>query len=163
MSGYVSCAAAVERIRALIVGALPPELHTATVSIGHPGAPDDYAVALSLYVLQIREDVLARNHPGQPRPTVVEAPLLIAAHAPPERGFDGIHLLELAIGVIRAHPHLGQLTTRATAEVALQVATLEEMSSLWRALGTPLQPSVMCVVRVVTTPPADGESATGLL
>jgi hypothetical protein len=158
----MSCAAAVDRIRALIAGALPPELHSATVSIGHPGAPDDYAIALSLYVLQIREDVLARNQPGQPRPTVVEATLLVAAHAPPERGFDAVHLLELAIGVIRANPHLGQLSPHATAEVAVQVATLDEMSSLWSALGTPLQPSVMCALRVVTTPAA-GDAASGLL
>src|SRR4051794_26643834 len=103
----MSCAAAVDRIRALIAGALPPELHSATVSIGHPGAPDDYAIALSLYVLQVREDVLARNQPGQPRPTLVEAPMLVAAHAPAERGFDAVHLLEVAIGVIRANPHLG--------------------------------------------------------
>src|SRR5262245_21537870 len=106
----MSCAAAVDRIRDLIAGALPPELQTVTVSIAHPGAPEEYAVALSLYVLQIREDVLARNHPNQPRPTVVEALLLIASHAPPERGFDGVHLLEIAIGVIRANPHLGQLS-----------------------------------------------------
>jgi hypothetical protein len=158
----MSCAAAVDRIRALIAGALPPELHSATVSIGHPGAPDDYAIALSLYVLQVREDVLARNQPGQPRPTVVEAPLLVAAHAPPERGFDGVRLLELAIGVIRAHPHLGQLSPHATAEVAIQVATLDEMSALWRALGTPLQPSVLCVLRVVTTP-MGGDGASGVL
>ena len=159
----MSCAAAVDRIRALIAGALPPELQSATVSIGHPGAPEDYAIALSLYVLQIREDVLARNHPGEPRPIVIEAPLLVASHAPAERGFDGVHLLELAIGVIRANPHLGQLTPHATAEISLQVATLEEMSALWRALGTPLQPSVMCALRVVTVPATSGDSASGLL
>jgi hypothetical protein len=159
----MSCAAAVDRIRALIAGALPPELHSATVSIGYPGAPEDYAIALSLYVLQIREDVLARNHPGEPRPVVIEAPLLVASHAPPERGFDGVHLLELAIGVIRANPHLGQLTPHSTAEVSLQVATLEEMSALWRALGTPLQPSVMCTLRVLTVPVTSGDSASGLL
>ena len=159
----MSCAAAVDRIRALIAGALPPELHTATVSIGHPGAPEEYAIALSLYILQIREDVLARNHPGRPRPTVMEAPLLIAAHAPAERGFDGIHLLELAIGVIRANPHLGQLTPHSTAEIAFQLATLDEMSSLWQALGTPLQPSVLCTLRVMTAPAGTGDDASGIL
>lgn len=159
----MSCAAAVDRIRALITGALPPELHTTTVSIGHPGAPEEYALALSLYVLQIREDSLAPLHPRQPRPTVTEAPLLVAAHAPPERGFDAVHLLELAIRVIRANPHLGQLTPHATAEVALQVATLDEMSAIWRALGTPLQPSVMCSLRVVTTPATNGDMAPGVL
>lgn len=146
----MSCAAAVDRIRALIAGVLPPELHTATVSIGHPGAPEEYALAISLYVLQLREDVLARSHPGQPRPTVVEAPVLVAAHAPPERGFDAVQLLELATGVIRANPHLGQLAPHATADVTLQVTTLDEMSELWQALGTPLQPSVLCLLRVVT-------------
>lgn len=159
----MSCAAAVDRIRALIAGALPPELQSATVSIGHPGAPDDYSIALSLYVLQIREDVLARNHRGEARPTVIEAPILVAAHAPPERGFDGVRLLELAIGVIRANPHLGQLTPQSTAELALQVTTLDEMSSLWRALGTPLQPSVMCTVRVVMTPAAHDDVVSGIL
>jgi uncharacterized protein DUF4255 len=159
----MSCAAAVDRIRALIAGALPPELRTVTVSIAHPGAPEEYAVALSLYVLQIREDVLARNHLNQPRPTVVEALLLIASHAPPERGFDGVHLLEIAIGVIRANPHLGQLSPHSTAEVALRVSTLDEMSALWRALGTPLQPSVTCVLRVVTTPSASGDSVLDVL
>lgn len=160
----MSCAAAVDRIRALITGALPPELHTATVSIGHPGAPEEYALALSLYVLQIREDTLAPVHPGQPRPTVVEAPLLVAAHAPPERGFDGVHLLELAIGVIRANPHLGQLTPHSTAEITFHLTTLEEMSSLWRAIGSPLQPSVMCLLRVVTQPPTShSESGAPLL
>jgi len=148
----MSCAAAVDRIRALIAGALPPELHSATVSIGHPGAPEEYALAVSLYVLQVREDTLAPIAHGQPRPTVVEAPLLVAAHAPPERGFDAVHLLELAIGVLRANPHLGQLTPHSTAEIGFHVTTLEEMSSLWRALGTPLQPSVMCLLRVVTQP-----------
>jgi hypothetical protein len=148
----MTCAAAVDRIRALIAGALPPELHTATVSIGHPGAPEEYMLALSVYVLQMREDSLAPTHPGQPRPTVIEAPLLVAAHAPPERGLDAVHLLELAVGVIRAHPHLGQLTPSATAELALQVTTMDEMASLWRALGTPLQPSVMCLLRVLITP-----------
>jgi Pvc16 N-terminal domain len=160
----MSCAAAVDRIRALITRALPPELHTATVSIGHPGSPEEYALAVSLYVLQIREDVLARTQPGQPRPTVIEAPLLVAAHAPPERGFDGVHLLELAIGVIRANPHLGQVTPHATAELALHVATLEEMASLWRALGTPLQPSVLCTLRVVTNAHGRPEApGTGML
>jgi hypothetical protein len=159
----MSCAAAVDRLRALITGALPPELHTATVSIGHPGAPEEYALAISLYVLQIREDTLAPLQPGQPRPTVVEAPLLVAAHAPPERGFDGVHLLELAIGVIRANPHLGQLTPQSTAEVAFQMATLDEMSSLWQAIGSPLQPSVMCILRVVTQPLAEpGQNAAPL-
>ena len=155
----MSCAAAVDRIRALIAGALPPELHTATVSIGHPGAPEEYALAISLYVLQIREDVLARSHPGRPRPTVIEASLLVAAHAPAERGFDGVHLLELAIAVIRANPHLGQLTPHVTADVALQVVTLDEMSALWQALGTPLQPSVLCLLRVVTNSPGNNEVA----
>lgn len=159
----MSCAAAVDRIRALIAGALPPELHTATVGIGHPGAPEEYAIALSLYVLQIREDVLAPLHPGQPRPTVIEAPVLVAAHAPPERGFDAIRLLELAIEVIRANPHLGHLTPHATAEVTLQISTLDEMSALWRALGSPLQPSVMCLLRVVTTAPGQVDGAPGVL
>jgi len=159
----MSCAAAVDRLRSLIAGALPPELHTATVGIGHPGSPEEYALALSLYVLQIREDVLARERPGSPRTTVVEAPLLVAAHAPPERGFDGVHLLELAIGVIRANPHLGPLTAHAAADVALQVATLDEMASLWKALGTPLQPSVLCLLRVVTTPATLPDGSSGLL
>jgi hypothetical protein len=158
----MSCAAAVDRIRALIAGALPPELHSATVSIGYPGAPEEYALAISLYVLHLREDVLARSHPGQPRPTVVEAPVLVAAHAPPERGFDAVHLLELATGVIRANPHLGQLTPHAMAEVTLQVTTLNELSELWQALGTPLQPSVLCVLRVVTNATANHDGA-GLL
>jgi hypothetical protein len=112
-------------------------------------------------VLQVREDVLARERPGQPRPTVIEAPLLVAAHAPPERGLDGVRLLELAIAVIRANPHLGQLTPYATAEVALHITTLDEMSSLWRALGTPLQPSVMCLLRVVTNADTQGERVAG--
>ena len=94
---------------------------------------------------------------------VVEALLLIASHAPPERGFDGVQLLEIAIGVIRANPHLGQLSPHSTAEVALRVSTLDEMSALWRALGTPLQPSVTCVLRVVTTPPGSGDSVSGVL
>ena len=159
----MSCAAAVDRIRALIAGALPPELQNATVSIGHPGAPEEYATALSLYVLQVREAVLPRNHPGQARPTAIEAPLLIAAHAPPERGFEAIHLLELAVGVIRGNLHLGQLTPNTIAEIALQTPTLNEMSSLWQALGTPFQPSVICSLRVVTTPGTADESAPGLL
>jgi hypothetical protein len=157
----MSCAAAVDRLGALISGALPPDLHAATVSVGHPGSPEEYALALSLYVLQVREDVLARERPGQPRPTVIEAPLLVAAHAPPERGLDGVRLLELAIAVIRANPHLGQLTPYATAEVALHITTLDEMSSLWRALGTPLQPSVMCLLRVVTNADTQGERVAG--
>lgn len=159
----MSCAAAVDRLRALIAGALPPELHTAAVSIGHPGTPEEYALALSLYVLQIHENVAARERPGQPRPTVVEASLLVAAHAPPERGCDGISLLELAIGVIRANPHLGQLTPHSTAEVAFHLATLDDMASLWQALGTPLQPSVICLLRVVTNIANHGERGPGLL
>ena len=158
----MSCALAVDRIRALIAAALPPELQSTTVSIGHPGAPEEYGIAVSLYVLQIREDVLAREHPGGARPVVIEAPLLISAHAPPERGFDGIHLLELAIGVVRGNPHLGQLSPYSTAEVALQAPTLDEMSSLWQALGTPLQPSAICLLRVVTTPGAVAHGSSGL-
>ena len=113
----MSCATAVDRIRALIAGGLPPELQTATVSVGHPGSTEEYTLALNLYVLQVREDVLARERPGLPRPTVIEAPVLVAAHAPPERGFDAVRLLELAVGVIRANPHLGPLSPHATAEV----------------------------------------------
>jgi hypothetical protein len=158
----MSCAAAVDRLRALIAGAFPPELHSATVSIGHPGSPEEYALAISLYVLQIREDVLARERRGQPRPTVVEASVLVAAHAPPERGFDGIRLLELAIGVIRANPHLGQLTPQATAEVTFHMATLDEMASLWQALATPLQPSVLCLLRVVTNSANHDERGPGV-
>ena len=158
----MSCATAVDRIRALIAGGLPPELQTATVSIGHPGSTEEYELALNLYVLQVREDVLARERPGLPRPTVIEAPVLIAAHAPPERGFDAVRLLELAVGVIRANPHLGPLSPQATGEIALHVATLDEMSSLWRALRTPLQPSILCLLRVVTNAATPNERGSAL-
>ena len=90
--------------------------------------------------------------------------MLVAAHAPPERGFDGIRirLLELAIGVIRATPHLGQLTPQSTAEVTFHMATLDEMASLWQALATPLQPSVLCLLRVVTNSANHDEGGPGL-
>jgi hypothetical protein len=37
------------------------------------------------------------------------------------------------------------------------------MSSLWQALGTPLQPSVTCVLRVVTTPQGSADSVSDVL
>lgn len=143
------CAAAVERVRALIAGAMPPELHDASIDIGHPGAPEEYAFVLSLYVLQVRENVQARDLPGHARSTVIEAPLLVAAHAPPERGFDGVRLLEVATEVIRANPHLGALAPHSTAQVMLQDTPIAEMSRLWQAPGAPLQSSVLCRLRVV--------------
>ena len=151
----MACAAAVDKVRSLIAGALPPELQMATVGIGHPGALDEYALALSLFVLQLREDELAPLQPGGARPLVVEAPLLVSSHAPPERGSDGIQLLEVATRVLRGNPNLGQLTAQSTAEVSFAPVTLDEMASLWRGLATPLQPSVLCLLRILTAPAVD--------
>jgi hypothetical protein len=148
----VSCAAAVDRIRGLIADVMPPELHTVTVCVGHPGSTEEYELAVSLYVLHIRQDPGHSSHPGEERPSVLEAQLLIAAHAPPERGTDAILMLELAIGVVRATPHLGQVAPHATAEVLLQPVTIGELATIWQGLEAPLQPSVMCNLRVVVSP-----------
>ena len=41
----MSCAAAVDRIRGLIADVMPPELHTVTVCVGHPGSTEEYELA----------------------------------------------------------------------------------------------------------------------
>ncbi len=144
----MSAAAAVDRIRGLIAAVLPPELSDASVVIGHPGAQEEYALGLSLFVLQIREDATWRSHPGRATQSLIEVDLLVSAHAPPERGFEGIRLLEIASEILRTTPELGSLAARVSAEVLLRAPSLDEMASLWQAMGTPMHPSVLCVVRV---------------
>jgi hypothetical protein len=144
----MSAAAAVDRIRGLLAGVLPVELVDASVVISHPGAQEEYALGLSLFVLQIREDAAWRSHPGATGHTLLEADLLISAHAPPERGFEAVRLLEVACEVLRANPELGALSARVSAEVLLRPLALDEMASLWQAMGAHMHPSVLCVVRV---------------
>jgi hypothetical protein len=141
----MSAAAAVDRIRGLITGVLPPELSDASVVIGHPGAQEEYALGLSLFVLQIREDATWRSHPGRATQSLIEVDLLVSAHAPPERGFEGIRLLEIASEILRTTPELGSLSPQVSAEVLL-----------WRAMGTPMHPSVLCVVRVAVNSATPG-------
>ena len=144
----MSAAAAVDRIRGLIAAVLPPELSDASVVIGHPGAQEEYTLGLSLFVLQIREDATWRSHPGRATQSLIEVDLLVSSHSPPERGFEGIRLLEIASEILRTTPELGSLSAHVTAEVLLRAPSLDEMASLWRAMGTPMHPSVLCVVRV---------------
>ena len=144
----MSAAAAVDRIRGLIAGVLPSELSDASVVIGHPGAQEEYALGLSLFVLQIREDATWRSHPDRATQSLIEVDLLVSAHAPPERGFEGIRLLEIASDILRTTPELGAVLPHVSAEVLLRAPSLDEMASLWRAMGTPMHSSVLCVVRV---------------
>jgi hypothetical protein len=144
----MSAAAAVDRIRGLITGVLPPELSDANVVIGHPGTQEEYALGLSLFALQIREDATWRSHPNRATQSLIEVDLLVSAHAPPERGFEGIRLLEIASEILRTTPELGSLSPQVSAEVLLRAPSLDEIASLWRAMGTPMHPSVLCVVRV---------------
>lgn len=147
----MACASAVDRLRGLVAGALPPELADATIVVGHPGLLEDYAFGLSLYTLLLREDASWRSpQHADALETLVEVDVLVAVHAPPERGFDGIRLLELACRVIRDHPRLDGLTPQATATMLLRPTTMDELTCLWRALATPLQPSVVCTLRVVS-------------
>lgn len=148
----MSCASAVDHLSALVAGGLPPGLGDATIVVGHPGVLDDYAFGLSLYTLLIREDASWR--PPQRTTaieTLVEADVLVAVHAPPERGFDAIRLLEHACDVIRRHPRLDALASAATATVLLRPTSIDELTRLWQALATPLQPAVICSLRVVST------------
>jgi hypothetical protein len=146
----MSSAAAIDLIRGLISGALPSGLSDAEVVIGHPGAQEEYVLAINVFVLQLREDAAWRQVPGRERHTLVESDLLISAHAPPERGFDGIRLLELACEVVRTTPELGALAHGVTAEVLLRPVPLDQMAAIWRGLGTPMHPSLLCVVRVAS-------------
>ena len=152
----MSAAAAVDRIRGLIAGVLPPELSDALVVIGHPVAQEEYALGLSLFVLQIREDATWRSHPGRATQSLIEVDLLVSAHAPPERGFEGIRLLEIASEVLRTTPELGSLSAQVSAEVLLRAPSLDEMAAVWRAMGAPMHPSVLCVIRVAVNAPVIG-------
>ena len=144
----MSAAAAVDRIRGLIAGVLPPELSDASVVIGHPGAQEEYTLGLSLFVLQIREDATWRSHPDRATQSLIEVDLLVSAHAPPERGFEGIRLLEIASEILRTTPELGAVSPHVSAEVLLRAPSPYEIASLWQAMGTPMHSSVLCVVRV---------------
>ena len=144
----MSAAAAVDRIRGLIAGVLPPELSDASVVIGHPGAQEEYALGLSLFVLQIREDATWRSHPGRATQSLIEADLLVSAHAPPERGFEGIRLLEIASDILRTTPELGAVLPHVSAEVLLRAPRPANQprsgiewrgpgaSATWRPLGS---------------------------
>ncbi|MDH4064811.1 MAG: DUF4255 domain-containing protein [Acidobacteriota bacterium] len=132
---------------------LPLDLADASVVIGHPSAQEDYTFALSLFVLQLRDDAAWRTtRPGPVSLAPIEADLLMAAHAPPDRWSDGTRLLEVACDVIRTTPRLESATSHSTAEVHLRPVTLNEITDVWRALGAPLQPSVLCTVRVSPMP-----------
>lgn len=152
----MACASAVDRLRGLIAGALPPELADATIVVGHPGLLEDYAFGLSLYTLLLREDASWRSlQHSAALETLVEVDVLVAVHAPPERGFDGIRLLELACQVVRDNPKFEGVVPQATATMLLRPTTMDELTRLWRALATPLQPSVVCTLRVVSVRPED--------
>ena len=113
---------------------------------------DDYAFGLSLYTLLLREDASWRAPQRTTAlETLVEADVLVAVHAPPERGVDAIRLLEHACEIVRRHPRLDALASAATAAVMLRPTTIEEMARLWQAPATPLQPAVICSLRVVST------------
>jgi hypothetical protein len=155
----VSYASAVDRLRGLIVGGLPPDLADATVVVGHPGILEDYAFGVTLYTLTLREDASRRlsQHPPV-HETLVEADILIAVHAPPERGLDGIRLLELACRIVHQHPRFDGLAADATATVVLRPTSVDELTGLWQALATPLQPAVLCTLRVLSTQVEGGPS-----
>jgi len=149
----MNCAAAIDRIRDLVAEALPPDVADAVVVIGHPGIQEDYAFALSLFALQLRDDAswrTARTNPVDRAP--LEVDLLIASHAPPERWYDGIRLLEAACDVVRANPRFEGALSHTMAEVQLRPAPVAEVAGVWQALGTPMQPSVLCTVRVAMAP-----------
>jgi len=150
----VNAASAIDWIRTLIAAALPADVRDASVVIGHPGLQEDYAFALSLFVLQLRDDAAWRSaRPGPASRVAMEADVLIASHAPPERWFDGIRLLEAACDIVRANPHLGSTAGQAAAEVHLRAASIAELTGLWRAVGTPMQPCVLCTVRLTSELP----------
>ncbi|MEZ5286011.1 MAG: Pvc16 family protein [Vicinamibacterales bacterium] len=85
------------------------------------------------------------GHVGQ---VPIEADLLISAHAPPQRWFDAVRLLEAACTAIRANPHLDGPASRDTVEIVFRPAAIDEITGVWCALRTPLQPSVLCALRV---------------
>ena len=152
----------------LLRSGMPPGVEVTTLSPKQAGTikgkqSQQGRVNVALFRVEmdqtLRNIPARRNQPGRDQPkTNVQLSYLISANATtdPTAGGGAPHLLECAIRVLVAQPmQLLTVADEAGVKTELQITltiqplSLAELTALWTAMQTGLQPSVVCLAKPV--------------